>query len=69
MKNLNEWMQSKGINENYGMHTVIDEDLVASQVDMIVTKLEGIIHDLDANQKSAVMDRFMKQVEERILGI
>ena len=69
MKTFNEWMgtQVDGLSSDYGMTTDYDGELINGQLDQLVTRLEGLVHGLTEAQKTTLIDKFMQQVEERIL--
>ena len=60
MKTLTEWMEDKGIEE-------LDTDsILENQLEQLVTRLNGLIHDND--NKKAIVEKFIKDVEKRVLG-
>lgn len=72
MKTINEWLQEKGIEElssDYGMTTEQDDEILMSQMEQLVTRIEGLCHGMSEEKKSALMDQFMRQIEERVLGL
>lgn len=58
MITYNEWQQMN-----------VGDDLLSSQLEQMVTKLQGLLHNVPEEEKNVLVDKFMRQVEERILGI
>lgn len=67
MKTYNEWLKKKDINES--CMTYRNDELIEGQIDQLVTRLEGLVYDLDKNTKAKMIDRFMQQLESKILGL
>jgi len=72
MITYNEWQQD-GIEElssgNYGMQTFQDDEVLASQIEQLVGRLEGLLHGVNEETKTELVDKFMRQVEKRILKL
>jgi hypothetical protein len=58
MKTFLEWTQSNHLETG---------DILASQLDQLIGRLEGLTFDLPKEEKSAMIENFVKQVEERLL--
>lgn len=72
MKTLNEWIVDRGLSSHYAADLLDqddNDDLLASQLEQYVTRIEGLCHGLSEEQKSELLDKFMRSLEERILGL
>lgn len=76
MRTLTEWLKEKGIegceelsSSDSWMINVPDESIIENQLEQLVSRLEGLCHGLSENKKDEMIDRFMRQVEEKILGL
>lgn len=58
MITYNEWQQ-----------TLQDTSLVANQIEQLVDRLAGLLHPLTEEDKSELVDQFMRSVEKRVLGL
>lgn len=72
MKTYNEWLKGRDIGElsnGTGCMTYRNDSLVEGQIDQLVGRLEGLVYDLDEETKAKMIDRFIQQVESKILGL
>lgn len=60
---------SQWLVENQIPSLIYEDEILVSQIDQLVTRLEGLLYGLTETQRTAIVDTFMKQVEERILGL
>lgn len=72
MQTLNEWLKDKNIGElsqGFGAIVYHDRELTETQLEQIVLRIEGLVHGFDEETKSLLIDKLMRSVEERILGL
>ena len=72
MIRYNEWLDDQAVNAELGgftMTTAHDDGVLANQMEQLVNRLEGLLHDVPESKKTALIDRLMRQIEERILGL
>jgi hypothetical protein len=58
-----EWLH------NQNDTNISPDGILENQLGQLITRLEGLLHDVPEAQKSLLVDKLVRQIEERILGL